>query len=49
MKGRIVQVREYTDKPNKFIVVELFDDDDLFGAINHNDSKVTVEAEWDYE
>lgn len=48
MIGRIVQVREYTDKPNKFLVIELRDEDGLFGAVNHNDSIVIIEPDWDY-
>ena len=45
MRGRIVQVREYTDKPNKFLVVELFDDDELWATTNmHYDGHVHIDA-----
>lgn len=46
MRGRIVQVREYTDKPNKFLVIELTDDDTLYDAVKYHDSVVTIEPVW---
>jgi hypothetical protein len=46
MIGRIVQVREYTDKPNKFFVIELTDEDGLHDAVKYHDSIVIIEPDW---
>ena len=45
MIGRIIQVREYTDKPNKFLVVELTDESGLHDAVKYYDGMVVLESD----
>lgn len=47
MKGRIVQVREYTDKPNKFLVVELTDENDLQYILAYENGEVSIDRNWE--
>lgn len=47
MKGRIVQVREYTDKPNKYLVVEVTDERGLHYIMSaSNGGRVRIEDDW---
>lgn len=47
MRGRIVQVREYVGRRDKYIVVLLTDDTGLYDALKYHDAAVDIEPVWE--